>query len=130
MASLLPKSIRQVRPRIAVEVRPEGVYAARANDASGVLAQVSTAALPAGTVVPSLNHGNVTDRIALIAALKRTLGAVQLGRSREVRLIVAASAVRVLLLDFDELPSKADDILPVVRFRLVKLLPFPPDAAQ
>jgi type IV pilus assembly protein PilM len=130
MASLLPKSIRQVRPRIAVEVRPEGVYAARANDASGLLAQVSTAPLPAGTVVPSLNQGNVADRIALIAALKRTLGAVQLGRSRDVTLIVPDSAVRVLLLDFDELPSKADDILPVIRFRLVKLLPFPPDAAQ
>jgi type IV pilus assembly protein PilM len=130
MASLLPKSIRQVRPRIAVEVRPEGVYAARANDVSGVLAQVSTAALPAGTVVPSLHQGNVTDRIALIAALKRTLGAVQLGRNRDVTLIVPDSSVRVLLLDFDELPSKADDILPVIRFRLVKLLPFPPDAAQ
>ncbi len=130
MASLLPKSIRQIRPRIAVEVRPEGVYAARANDVSGVLAQVSTAALPSGTVVPSLNQGNVVDRIALIAALKKTLGAVQLGRSRDVTLIVPDSAVRVLLLDFDELPSKTDDILPVVRFRLVKLLPFPPDVAQ
>ena len=130
MASLLPKSIRQMRPRMAVEVRPEGVYAARANDVSGVLAQVSTAALPAGTVVPSLNQGNVTDRIALIAALRRTLGAVQMGRSRDVTLIVPDSAVRVLLLDFDELPSKTEDILPVVRFRLVKLLPFPPDAAQ
>ncbi len=130
MASLLPKSIRQARPRMAVEVRPEGVYAARANDDSGILAQVSTMALPAGTIVPSLNRGNVTDRIALIAALKRTLGAVQMGRSRDVTLIVPDSAVRVLLLDFDELPSKADDVLPVVRFRLIKLLPFPPDAAQ
>ena len=116
---------------MAVEVRPEGVYAARANDDVGVMAQVSTAALPAGhRVVPSLNQGNVTDRIALIAALKRTLGAVQMGRSRDVTLILPDSAVRVLLLDFDELPSKADDVLPVIRFRLVKLLPFPPEAAQ
>lgn len=130
MPSLLPKSIRQVRPHIAVEVRPEGVYGARASDGNGVIAQVSTAALPAGTVVPSLQGGNVIDRIALIAALKRTLNALQVGRSRDVTLIVPDSAVRVLLLDFDELPSKADDILPVIRFRLVKLLPFPPDAAQ
>lgn len=115
---------------MAVEVRPEGVYGARANDGNGVIAQVSTAALPPGTVVPSLQEGNVIDRIALIAALKRTLSALQTGRSRDVTLIVPDSAVRVLLLDFDELPSKADDILPVIRFRLVKLLPFPPDAAQ
>ena len=130
MASLLPKSIRQMRPRMAVEVRPEGVYAARANDDNGVLAQVSITALPRSTVVPSLHQGNVIDRIALIAALKRTLGAVQIGRGRDVTLIVPDSAVRVLLLDFDELPSKPDDVLPAVRFRLVKLLPFPPDAAQ
>ena len=41
----------------------------------------------------------------------------------------AGSAVRVLLLDFDELPAKAAEALPVVRFRLKKLLPFDADDA-
>ncbi len=130
MPSLLPKSTVQARPRIAVEVRPEGVYAARADDAAGLLAQTASAVLPAGAVVPSLRVGNVVDRIAVIAALKKTLGMVQLGKSRDVTLIVPDTAVRVLLLDFDELPSKADEALPVLRFRLAKLLPFPPDQAQ
>ena len=130
MASLFPKSALQVRPRIAVEVRPEGVYAASAGDAAGLLAQVSSVALPAGAVVPSLRMGNVVDRIAVIAALKKTLGAVQVGKSRDVTLIIPDTAVRVLLLDFDELPSKADDVMPVLRFRLTKLLPFPPEQAQ
>ncbi len=130
MASFLPTSAVQVRPRIAVEVRPEGVYAARANDAAGVLVQVSSAALQPGALVPSLTPGNVVDRIAVIAALRKTLGQVQLGKARDVTLIVPDSAVRVLLLDFDELPTNREDALPVLRFRLAKLLPFPPDQAQ
>jgi type IV pilus assembly protein PilM len=130
MSSLLPKSTVQVRPRMAVEVRPEGVYAARADEAAGVLAQTASATLPDGAVVPSLRVGNIIDRIAVIAALKKTLGAVQLAKGRDVTLIVPDTAVRVLLLDFDELPSKKDEVLPVLRFRLAKLLPFPPDQAQ
>ena len=115
---------------MAVEVRPEGVYAARADDTSGLLSETASAVLPAGALVPSLRVGNVVDRIAVIAALKKTLGSIQQGKSRSVTLIVPDTAVRVLLLDFDELPSKAEDALPVLRFRLAKLLPFPPDAAQ
>ena len=44
-------------------------------------------------------------------------------------MIVPDAAVRVLLLDFDELPAKPVEALPVVRFRLKKLLPFDADDA-
>ena len=130
MSPLLPKSTIQVRPRVAVEVRPEGVYAASAMDAAGLLAQVAGVALPAGAVVPSLRTGNIADRVAVIAALKQALGAVQQGKGRDVTLILPDTAVRVLILDFDEMPSKDDEALSVVRFRLAKLLPFSPDLAQ
>jgi len=43
--------------------------------------------------------------------------------------VVPDAAARVLLLDFDQLPSKAAEALPVVRFRLKKLLPFDADTA-
>lgn len=130
MPSVLPKSTMQVRPRMAVEVRPEGVYAASSPDTAGLLAQVASATLPVGAVVPSLKVGNVVDRIAVIAALRKALGAVQVGKGRDVTLIVPDTAVRVLLLDFDELPSKAEEALAVMRFRLAKLLPFNPELAQ
>ena len=45
-------------------------------------------------------------------------------------LVVPDSAVRVLFLDFDQLPTKAAEALPVVRFRLKKLLPFDADDAM
>jgi type IV pilus assembly protein PilM len=49
---------------------------------------------------------------------------------RDVTVIVPDAAVRVLFVDFDQLPSKAAEALPVVRFRLKKLLPFDADEAM
>jgi type IV pilus assembly protein PilM len=129
----LPRTLG-TRPRLACEVRAEGVVAARAEDASGVLSAVSRLALPNGIVVPQLRLGNAAganglgDRASVVAAIRKTLEAVAL-RTREVTLVVPDAAVRVLLLDFDALPSKAVEALPVVRFRLKKLLPFDADDA-
>jgi type IV pilus assembly protein PilM len=47
-----------------------------------------------------------------------------------VTVVVPDSAVRVLFVDFDQLPSKVAEALPVVRFRLKKLLPFDADDAM
>jgi type IV pilus assembly protein PilM len=67
------------------------------------------------------------------AALRKVLdGVAGSGRERvrDVTVIVPDSAVRVLFVDFDQLPSKAVEALPVVRFRLKKLLPFDADEAM
>ena len=66
--------------------------------------------------------------IAMVDAVRKALEAVAL-KTRDVTLVVPDAAVRVLLLDFDELPAKAAEALPVVRFRLKKLLPFDADDA-
>ena len=135
---LLPRSLG-TRPRLACEVRAEGVVAARAEDAFAVLSAVSRVPLADQIVIPRLHAdddpsapagvgGDAAGRAAIVAALRKALEAVAL-RSREVTLIVPDAAVRVLLLDFDELPAKPVEALPVVRFRLKKLLPFDADDA-
>src|SRR3984885_12888188 len=119
------------RPRLAVEVRAEGVVAARAEDAAAALTAVARANLVEGALAPGLKVGNLGDKAAVVAAVRKALdGVAGTGRerSRDVTLVVPDSAVRVLFLDFDQLPSKAAEALPVVRFRLKKLLPF--DAAD
>jgi len=113
----LPRTLG-TRPRLACELRAEGVVAARAEDASAQLSAVSRVPLP----------DPAADRTATVSALRKALEAVTL-RSREVTLIVPDSAVRVLLLDFDALPTKPAEALPIVRFRLKKLLPFDADDA-
>ena len=124
---LLPISLG-TRPRLAVEVRVEGVVAARSEDAQALVSAVSYGVWPAGTVVPSVRPGNVGERKEAVAAVKKALEAVAL-KERQTTLVVPDAAVRVLLLDFDTLPTKAAEALPVVRFRLKKLLPFDADKA-
>ena len=139
---ILPRTLG-TRPRLACEVRAEGVVAARAEDASTVLEAVSRVALD-GVVSPRLSSVDAggaavsaassgvgagsAGRAAMVAAVRSAREAVSL-KTREVTLVVPDAAVRVLLLDFDELPAKAAEALPVVRFRLKKLLPFDADDA-
>ena len=135
----LPRTMG-TRPRLACEVRPEGVVAARAEEGSTLLAAVSHVELAPGAALPQLRsaHGIAAeagsaslsreDRSVLVDALRRSLESVA-ARGRETTLIVPDSAVRVLLLDFDALPGKLVEALPIVRFRLKKLLPFDADNA-
>ena len=140
----LPRSLG-TRPRLACEVRADGVVAARAEDATAVLQAVARVRLTEGIVLPQFHPddavaengagpGSVAGvretagRGALVGALRTALE--QVGqRGRDVTLVVPDAAVRVLLLDFDALPAKAAEALPVVRFRLKKLLPFDADGA-
>jgi type IV pilus assembly protein PilM len=129
---ILPKTLG-TRPRLAVEVRAEGVVAARAEDAAALLTAVAKADLTEGAVAPGLKVGNIVNKTAVTAALRKVLdGVAGSGRERlrDVTVIVPDSAVRVLFVDFDQLPSKAVEALPVVRFRLKKLLPFDADEAM
>src|SRR5215469_745654 len=114
------------RPRVACEVSTERVVAARAPEGVLSLEAVSTENLAAGTVTPGLQHTNVASRPALITALRQSLAAVA-GRSRDLTLIIPDASTRILLLDFDTLPEKAQDADSVVRFRLKKSLPFDVD---
>ena len=129
---ILPKTLG-TRPRLAVEVRAEGVVAARAEDAAALLTAVARTNLAEGAVAPGLKVGNIVDRTAVTAALRKVLDSVAGSgreRMRDVTVIVPDAAVRVLFVDFDQLPSKAAEALPVVRFRLKKLLPFDADEAM
>jgi type IV pilus assembly protein PilM len=129
---ILPKTLG-TRPRLAVEVRAEGVVAARAEDAAALLTMVCRADLAEGAVAPGLKAGNLVDRSRVAAAVRKVLDHVAGSgreRLRDVTVVVPDSAVRVLFVDFDQLPSKAAEALPVVRFRLKKLLPFDADEAM
>jgi type IV pilus assembly protein PilM len=125
---LIPTTLG-TRPRLAVEIRPEGVVAARAEDAQAVLSAVAQAAPQGGAVAPVLSgDAAATGRRETIAAVKKALEAVAL-KERQTTLVLPDAAVRVLLLEFEQLPAKPVEALAVVRFRLKKLLPFDADDA-
>ncbi len=122
-------SVVTLRPRLACEILPEGVVAARQESALNESAITTFAPLPAGVLAPGLAAPNLLNRPVVVAAMRNALDDLS-PRDRQITLVVPDAAVRVLLLDFDTLPSKTADILPVIRFRLRKLVPFEVDEAH
>jgi len=130
--NLFPKA-SGARPRVACEIAAQGIVAARSVEAVGPLSAVARVELAGGAVTPSLKPGNIADRVAVAEAVRRALeGIGERANSRDgnITLVVPDAAVRVLLLEFDTLPARESDALPIVRFRLKKLLPFDADDAM
>ena len=77
---------------------------------------------------PGLKTPNFSDRAAVAGALRQALNEISVKES-QITVVIPDAAVRVLLLDFDLLPAKAAEALPIIRFRLRKLVPFEVDDA-
>jgi len=117
-----------LRPRVACEVTMDRVIAARASERQPRLEMFTSRHLPPGTIAPGLTGPNVLNQEALRTAISGALSAVS-GNSRDVIVIIPDASIRVLLLDFEALPSKSQEIEPMLRFRLKKSLPFDVDQA-
>ncbi len=115
-------------PRIACEVTPEGVAAARADAGSGAIGPMHYFALSPGVVTPTLTAQNVQKAHTLSNAIGQAVASVG-GRGQEVIAVLPDSAVRMTLLDFDSLPERRGEAEAAVRFRLRKALPFDIDKA-
>ncbi len=119
---LKPGSQPGGRPQAAVELAPEGALAA-AIQASGEPPAYAFASLPAGALVPGIAESNLRQPDVVTEALRTALEEVS-PRNRYVTLVIPDTAARVFVLDFDTLPSKAAEAVPVLRFRLRKMVPF------
>lgn len=125
----MSRTFQSGRPKLACEIAADRVIAARASDSGHVLELCSTDELAPGCVVPDLAEDNLRQRDSVVKALRKSLESVG-SRSRDVVAIVPDAAVRVVLLDFETLPSGRDEAESVVRFRLRKSLPFDVDKAK
>jgi len=117
------------KPRLACEIASDRILAGRVADSGETLEASAVRELAPGCVVPDLVEHNLRQREAVRAGIQATLGSVG-GRSRDVIAIVPDAAVRVVLVEFDTLPSDAEEAAGVVRFRLKKSLPFDVDKAK
>jgi type IV pilus assembly protein PilM len=117
------------KPKLACEIAADRVLAGRFAEHGGGLDMCAARELAPGSVIPDLIENNLRQRDSVRAGIEATLGAVA-GRSKDVIAIVPDAAVRVMLVDFDTLPSDHEEALGVVRFRLKKSLPFDVDKAK
>jgi type IV pilus assembly protein PilM len=73
--------------------------------------------------VPGISEPNLRAPEAVANAMRVALGQVS-PRTRSVTVVVPDTVVRVFVLDFDSLPAKAAEAIPILRFRLRKMVPF------
>src|SRR5437868_6809495 len=124
-----PKANSGSKPKLACEVAADRVLAGRVSDSGDVVAECASHELAPGSVVPDLIDTNLRQRSAVYKTIADTLSRVG-GRSRDVIAVLPDAAVRVVLLDFDALPTNHEEAEGVVRFRLKKSLPFDVDKAK
>jgi type IV pilus assembly protein PilM len=111
------------KPKLACEIAADRVLAGRLSDGGEGLEASAARELAPGSVIPDLVENNLRQREAVRAGIETVLGSVA-GRSKDLIAIVPDAAVRVMLVEFDTLPSDHNEALAVVRFRLKKSLPF------
>jgi len=125
---LFPTSLQEaVRPRLACEIAPDGILAARSASVESPLDEAVFTPLAEGSVTAGVTAPLFQDSSAVQTALKSTLESFDGGR--DWTFIVPDACTRIHILDFDTLPAKPQEILPLVRFRLRRMLPFDADAA-
>jgi type IV pilus assembly protein PilM len=110
------------RPQTAVELAPEGALAATIPQGADVAAY-AFAPLAAAALVSGVSEPNIRDNDAVVAAIRTVLGELS-PKSRAITLVLPDTSVRVFVLDFDTLPAKPAEAVPVLRFRLRKMVPF------
>ena len=117
------------KPKLACEIAADRVLAGRVTDHGDGLEASASRELGPGSVIPDLVENNLRQRNVVRDGIEAVLEGVA-GRSKDVIAIVPDAAVRVMLVEFDTLPSDRDEALAVVRFRLKKSLPFDVDKAK
>jgi type IV pilus assembly protein PilM len=116
------------RPRLACEIGADRVLAGRAAELGSSM-EFAAYNLRPGMVVPDLTEANLRNADAVSQTVRDTLNSLS-SRSRDVIAVLPDAAVRVVLVDFEALPSNRQEAEAVVRFRLKKSLPFDVEKAK
>ncbi|MGA7218502.1 MAG: hypothetical protein WBX38_09315 [Candidatus Sulfotelmatobacter sp.] len=117
------------KPKLACEISADRILVGRLAEDGRSLETCAVQELAPGTVIPDLVEVNLRQRETVTKAVEETLHSVA-ARSHDMIAIVPDAAVRVVLLEFDTLPSDAEEAASVVRFRMKKSLPFDVDKAR
>src|SRR5215472_5830403 len=119
----------KAKPKLACEISADRVLAGRVIENGGGLEACAARELAPGSVVPDLVENNLRQRSVVRDGIESALGSVA-HRTKDVIAIVPDAAVRVMLVEFDTLPSDQEEALGVVRFRLKRSLPFDVEKAK
>jgi len=109
-------------PEFAFEISASGIAMSRTRPP----ATLQHVPLAEGVLVPSPIRENIVVLPAFMAAVRKL---VPTNGRRTAALILPDNAMRLAVLEFDNLPEKEEERMALVRFRLRKTVPFDVDSA-
>jgi len=92
----------------------------------GALESGAASALDTGAIVPSPVDQNVANADSLRSALKSVFDQTSLS-GQSIALLLPDPVVRIFIFPFETLPRRADEAIPLLRWRLKKSVPFDVD---
>ena len=112
-------------PHLAVEFTPEQVAAVRFSR-KGSLDGYFVESLPKGALVPSAIEPNIANPIAVKAAVASVCRKLD-AKDEDVALLVPDPVIRVFVQHFEDFPRSSDEVIPMLRWKLKKSVPFEVD---
>jgi type IV pilus assembly protein PilM len=110
-------------PLVACEISTNYVAAARWNRTGAGLDGFAIEPLPPGAIFPTAAESNLLDAAVVRAAVGRVFSRLR-AKNEDVALLVPDAVIRVFVLHFEVFPRKADEAIPMLRWRLKKSVPF------
>ncbi len=128
--SLLRSLVEDPAPALVMEVSTDGIAAVRrGSNGSGVRSRAERRFAP-GTLEPAPTRPNIAQAAEFAATLGGVLDDLGPRNGSETALILPDASSRITVLDFDQLPSGAEERLKLIRSRLTKSVPFDIAAAR
>jgi type IV pilus assembly protein PilM len=112
-------------PEFAFEIAADGIAMSRTRPP----ATVQEAPLASGVLSPSPVKENIVDAAAYAAAVRRVAPPENARGRRTAALIIPDNALRLAVLEFENIPEKETERIALLRFRLRKTVPFEIDEA-
>ena len=110
-------------PLIACEIAADYVAAARWTRGGMGLDGFAVEALAPGSIFPTPVENNIVDAAEVRSAVGRVFSRLR-AKNEDIALLLPDSVIRVFVLHFDVFPRKAEEALPMLRWRLKKSVPF------
>lgn len=130
MSSLLRSLVEDPAPALVLEVSTDGIIAVRrGSHGAGVQARAESRFAP-GTIDPAPTRPNIAQAGEFAAAMGAVLDELGPRNGSETALILPDASSRMTVLEFDQLPSGAEERLQLIRSRLIKSVPFDIAAAR
>jgi type IV pilus assembly protein PilM len=112
-------------PHLALEFTPEQVAAVRFTR-SGSLGGYSAETLPKGALVPSAIEPNVVDPGVVKAAVASVCRELDT-KEEDAAVLVPDPVIRVFVQHFEDFPRSSEEVIPMLRWKLKKSVPFEVD---